>query len=249
MQRLGSPRRRLPTVSAIGLALAVLVAGGAPVTALTTQERGFQFDLGQRADFVAQTNLVQCVGASMQMMVNMIGAASERDRTAATQLTLQRLARQWSPPRPDRMQRRGASVFGWATGLMIAGAGHYKVAAGSTIDEALLIAARAMRRTGRPAGLLMWRGRHAWVMSGFRATADPASPDARVTSVIVEDPLYPLDSRTWGASPAPGSRLSVAQLARQFVPRRRHPIFAPELGGKYVVVIPYEVRLRSRHRN
>jgi hypothetical protein len=112
-----------------------------------------------------------------------------------------------------------------------------------SIDDALLIAAQAIRRTGRPAGLLMWHGRHAWVMSGFRATRDPLLPGARVTSVIVEDPLFPLDSATWGPSPGPGSRLTVAQLARQFVPRRRSSR-SPQLRGKYVVVVPAQLYFR-----
>ena len=51
----------------------------------------FTLDVSDRGDFVAQTNFVQCVGASMQMMLNMIEPG--RDRTAATQLRLQKLAR------------------------------------------------------------------------------------------------------------------------------------------------------------
>ena len=40
----------------------------------------FTLDVSDRGDFVAQTNFVQCVGASMQMMLNMIEPG--RDRTA-----------------------------------------------------------------------------------------------------------------------------------------------------------------------
>ncbi len=88
------------------------------------------------------------------------------------------------------------------------------------LEEAVLTAARAIRQTGKPVGLLMWRGRHAWVMSGFRATGDPLVPGTRVTAVIVEDPLYPYGSSTWGPSPAPGEALSLTELGRQYVPRR-----------------------------
>ena len=93
----------------------------------------------------------------------------------------------------------------------------------------------------------MWHGRHAWVMSGFRATADPLlTDDFRVTAVIVEDPLYPYGSRVWGPSPRPGEALSPKQLGRQFVPRRTRSIWnfqrwASNLAGKYVMVVPYEV--------
>ena len=70
----------------VGLALAgLLVLSFVPVTEAATQ-KSFRLDLGTRTDYVAQTNLVQCVGASMQMMLNMIRAGA--DRSAAKQLRL-----------------------------------------------------------------------------------------------------------------------------------------------------------------
>lgn len=41
-------------------------------------------------------------------------------------------------------------------------------------QNALRKAAHMMRKTGKPVGIVVWRGAHAWVMSGFTATADPA---------------------------------------------------------------------------
>jgi hypothetical protein len=219
------------------LALAVLPVAAPDAEAATP--RAFRMDLGARGDYVAQTNLVQCVGASMQMMINMMRDGA--DRSASTQLRLQRLARSWSGPRRDGRQRQGASVRGWAAGLTIVGAGPYRVVGSETIQEALLLAARAMRKTGKPVGLLVWRGRHAWVMSGFRATRDPLLGNAKITAAIVEDPLYPYGGSTvWGRAPAPGSTLSVGQLGRQFVPRRRGSTFNRSLSGKYVIVMPFE---------
>lgn len=235
-RRLDGPRR----LAGLGLACLLLLAAGPPFAIAAA--RPYVLDLGARSDFVAQTNLVQCVGASMQMMLNMIRPGA--DRTAATQLTLQKAARTWSPDRPDGRQRKGANVLGWAIGLSLHGAGPYKVVGAATIEEAMLIAAQAMRTTGRPVGLLVWRGRHAWVMSGFRATADPFVDGARVTAAIVEDPLYPNVSSVWGRSPAPGAALTLKELGRQFVPRRsssksfNSPALAG-LGGMYVVVVPY----------
>lgn len=242
MPRMLEPRRRLAVVPAISLAAVVLFGMAAvPASAAdssTGRSKSYRLDLASRGDFVAQTNLVQCVGASMQMMMNMM--RSTPDRTAATQLRYQQLARKSSGPRIGGGERRGASVWGWASGLTRLGGGSYRVVGAKSINGALLIAAQAMSITRRPVGLLMWRGRHAWVMSGFRATADPLMPRAKVTSVMVEDPLYPRDSRTWGQSPAPGSQLTVAQLSRQFVPRRQSNR-SPQLSGKYVVLIPYEI--------
>jgi hypothetical protein len=221
----------------------VLVLSGLAMSSGTAAaaSRGYALDLGRRSDFVAQTNNVQCVGASTQMMLNMIEPGA--DRTARTQLRLQKVARAWSGPRPDGRIRQGAGVLGWAVGLTLAGAGPYRVVGLPTIEEALLVAARAMKQTGRPVGLLMWHGRHAWVMSGFEATADPFAPGARVTSAIVEDPLYPHGSKVWGPSPAPGSKLSVKTLARQFVPRGSS--WTPWLSGQYVLVLPYELHDRT----
>jgi hypothetical protein len=228
----------------VGFACLLLLGGAvAPATAAT---RAYTVDLGGRSDFVAQTNFVQCVGASMQMMLNMMDP--DADRTAATQLKLQRLARQLSGQRPDGRERQGASVRGWAAGLNQLGAGPYRLVGTTTIDEAMLAAAQAMRRTGKPVGLLMWRGRHAWVMSGFRATGDPLVPGTRITAAIVEDPLYPHGSSVWGPSPAPGSALTVAELGRQFVPRRMSSRFGSALSGKYVLVLPFELDLWTQRR-
>jgi len=220
----------------------VLTLAIAPPVAATPSS-SYQLDLGRRTDYVGQTNLVQCVGASMQMMLNMM--STRDDRTAATQLRLQRLARAWSGPSRNGRIRQGASVRGWARGLTLEGGGPYQVVGKDTVQEALLTAARAMRTTGRPVGLLVWRGRHAWVMSGFRATRDPLLPGARVTAAIVEDPLHPYgDSTTWGRSPRPGEALSIGELSTQFV-RRRQSTLTPALSGKFVIVLPFQFDQRT----
>jgi hypothetical protein len=230
-------------LGAIGLALllglgSVSAGGPQPVQAA----RAYEFDLYRPGDFVSQTNLVQCVGASMQMMINLVTA--QDDRSAATQRRLWQLARELGPPRPpDRPPSRGASVQGWAAGLNQLDQGPYAVVGYPSLADALHTAARAIRRTGRPVGLLVWGGRHAWVMSGFRATADPAVTDNfRVTHAIVLDPLHPLHSIAWGRSPAPGSSLTPAGLGHYFVPRRRG--WSGELSGTWVIVQPVDPQLR-----
>ena len=230
-------RRLVATLCAGILALAI-----APIVAAAPSS-AYQLDLGRRTDYVGQTNRVQCVGASMQMMLNMMRPRD--DRTAATQLRLQKLAREWSGPSRNGRIRQGASVRGWARGLTIEGGGPYQVVGKDTIQEALLTAGRAMRTTGRPVGLLVWRGRHAWVMSGFRATKDPLVSGARITAAMVEDPLHPFGaSTTWGRSPRPGDALSVGELGTQFVPRRQSTL-TPSLSGKFVVVLPFEIDPRT----
>ena len=228
--------RRLP---ALALALAVgLGVAGVPVSAAERH----RMDVGVRADFVAQTNFVQCVGASLQMMINMIEPG--RDRTARTQLRLQQLARQESPGRPDSRQRRGASVRGWVRVLRMEVDQPYRLAGADTLTDAVRLAARAMDETGAPVGLLVWRGRHAWVMGGYEATGDVAD-GGTVTKAVIYDPLYPYGSKVWGPSPKPGEAISLKALGRQFVSRNRSSR-AGTLGGKFVLVLPYTPRPLAR---
>jgi len=124
---------RLRARRLVGVLLTVaLLQLGVPAPAGAAQ--GYSVNVAERADFVAQTNFVQCVGASMQMMLNMIEPG--RDRSATTQLKLQKLARSWSGSRPDGRERQGASVRGWAAGLNILGAGPYKLVGDATLEAA-----------------------------------------------------------------------------------------------------------------
>jgi hypothetical protein len=231
----------------VGALVTLQLLAATPIPA-GAADPGFAIDLAGKRDFVAQTNFVQCVGASMQMMLNIMGETN--DRTAAKQNELQVLARELSGRR-NGPQRQGASVRGWAGGLTLLGAGPYRLVGATTLDEALKIAAKAIRQTGKPVGLLVWRGRHAWVMSGFHATADPlTAQDYEVTAAIVMDPLYPHGSSVWGPSPRPREALSPVEVGRQFVPRRQGSFatgttpgstIMSGLAGKYVLVLPYEV--------
>jgi hypothetical protein len=248
--------RLLPRFAArllVGSLIALQGIAVAPLPAIAA-DKDFAIDLARNGDFVAQNNFVQCVGASMQMMLNIMGAAN--DRTATTQRDLQVLARSLSGPTRDGIQRQGASVRGWSGGLNWLGAGPYHLVGTTTLDEALRRAATAIRQTGKPVGLLVWRGRHAWVMSGFKATADPLTTSKfEVTGAFVLDPLYPHGSSVWGRSPKPREALTPKQVGRQFVPRRQGSwpggtpagsAFMAPLAGKYVLVIPYETRPVSR---
>jgi hypothetical protein len=84
----------------------------------------------------------------------------------------------------------------------------------------------------------MWRGRHAWVMSGFESIGDPAiHDDVTVTGIRVQDPLYPHGSKAWGPSPKPNSLIKPATLAKQYVIRDS---FRVNLGVPpgYLLVLP-----------
>jgi len=241
--------RRLRWASiALTLGLLGSVAGVSPfagVSPAAAAENPYRFDLYRKGDFVSQTTVYMCVGASMQMMLNMIQPTD--NRTKARQVELWELARTFRRTNdPSTINsgavnntRRGASSRGWAYGLARVGAGPYEVTAMPTLNESVLLAARQMRATGRPVGLLVWRGAHAWVMTGFEATGDPLTDsNAKVTHVWILDAWYPRTSRTWGPGVAPHTKMTLATLGKDWVEWRRSSN-RPGLTGRWAMILPY----------
>jgi hypothetical protein len=104
----------------------------------------------------------------------------------------------------------GVPVDGWANAVTHYGAGFYTYGIYSTFDDMIKSAATRMRITGKPIGLLVMEGKHAWVMAGFTSTGDdPAtSQNFTVTSVTIMAPDY----GTISYDPAPGSVESIAYM-------------------------------------
>jgi hypothetical protein len=220
-----STSRATPSASAMPTASPVPTTTTAPATtpptATTTPEpeiaqadpEPFAMNLADKRDFVAQHTFEWCVGASLQMALNM--TTDDTRSSKADQGELWAMAR-------DRSSSPfgGANPRGWTATLNELGIGPYELVSLPSFEAALAAAAEAIRATDRPVGLVMWRGRHAWVMSGFESTADPRAFDAfEVTGIRVHDPLYPHGSTVWGKSPRPNSLVSPETLAKQFVVR------------------------------
>ncbi len=175
-----------------------------PTTPAPARRRDpFAMSLYHAGDYVSQYTLEWCVGASLQMTLNM---ATDRTRTSrASQQQLWEMAR-------DRSDSPfgGANPRGWTAALNDLGVGPYVLVSIPDLDDALRVAATAMRRTNRPVGLVMWRGRHAWVMSGFefdrRSGERPAGDGHR--------------------RPGPGSTLSARQLGVGSVTEAEQPALA-----------------------
>ena len=147
--------------------------------------------------------------------------------------------------RIDEWQSRRDSLNGgWGPASMVAalhayGAHGYEVRAYETRMDAMRDAARAISETNAPAILLAWRGAHTWVMTGYRADADPAVfPDARIRGAYVLDPWYPRVSSIWGPSDPPGTYQDAAEMRRNFLAWKRPEGRYPDRDGKWIVVIP-----------
>ena len=100
-------------------------------------------------------------------------------------------------------------------------------------------AALAIDATQSPAILLAWSGAHTWVMTGYRADADPnVFPDAVIEGTYVLDPWYPWNSSIWGQSDPPGTFQDLAEMKRNFLPWERPEGKYADRDGKFIVLVP-----------
>jgi hypothetical protein len=188
-------------------------------------------DLYRPGSFASQANMTVCVAASTQLMLNLILGRS--DSSAATQQTYIAYAQ----AHDAGSYTSGTDPAGWAATLDRYGGSTYSVATFADAGSALKQAVRRLRQTNKPVGLLVWAGLHAWVISGFSATADPAvTNEFNVTAVYVTGPLYPRPANALGYDPAPDTQMTPTQLSRYFAPFNDGP--ARSWTGKYVIVVP-----------
>jgi hypothetical protein len=162
------------------------------------------------------------------MMLNVITGAS--DHSSANQSAYMSYAFYHSA----YVARVGAELDGWANALTNFGAGAYSPVGYGSSYEALKAAATRMRVTGKPIGLVVMEGHHAWVMAGFTSTGDdPAvSQNFTVTSVTVMAPFY----GSIAYDPAPGSVASMAYMAAKLTPYTDD--FPTIWDGKYMIIQP-----------
>jgi hypothetical protein len=120
------------------------------------------------------------------------------------------------------------------------GDGEYKLVIDSTFDQAMKDAALALARTSRPVGLLTWWGAHSWVMTGFRADADPLLfPDTFVLKgAFIVDPFYPRVSSIWGQTLGPDTFRDMTAMAHNYIGWKRPEGRYPDRDGKWLLVIP-----------
>ena len=209
----------------------------------------FSMNLYTEGDSVHQRTIYWCVAASVQTMINIM-EEGQPDRSKRSQRRIHFEARSLDPGHAaywrnldsDSPLKRGLHGLGlvhWVWMLDAVGYGPYQIDRAETLKRSIRMAAKAIRLTGKPAGLVVWKGAHAWVMSGFKATADPAySNDFKVTEAYVSDPWYPDVSSNWGVSRPPNSAVPVSALGEDYLPYDRPGRVHPKRDGLYMLILP-----------
>ncbi len=209
----------------------VLVFGAAGIAQAGSGWSG-RYNLYREGVFVTKYTWTWCVGASAQAMLNIINGA-ENDRYRR-----QKRLVQYAMNNDEHLNsnRGGSDAVGFANTLNRHGGGDYRVAVSTSFKAAVRKAARRMRLTGKPVGLLVMGGRHAWVLNGFEATRDPAKTNNfTVTHVYVMGPLYPKQRKGWFDKP-PNTRISFNDFRKPF--RKFDDPDSPRMIGYWVTVNP-----------
>jgi hypothetical protein len=163
-----------------------------------------------------QATWTWCTAASVQIIRNILFAGA--DHSGAQQQQFFDFMR--ASNRYQRPGHRGVDPQGFLAGLRHFVDPRYALVASPTFDAAVRSAVTRLRLTGKPVALIVAAGRHAWVLTGFTATADPArTTDFQVVSMRVVGPLYGRQSINGYDSP-PDTSLSYAALRQFLLPYR-----------------------------
>jgi hypothetical protein len=178
-------------------------------------------DLYRPGVFSTQKTWHWCTAADVQIMRNIV--AHRTNHKAAQQRRFFEYMR--AHDRYPIPLRDGVDPAGWTAGLRHYVDPRYRLVSSSSFKAALRSAVRNLRLTGLPVGVAVAHGNHAWVLTGFSATADPArTSHFRVTSVRVTGPLWGLQNRSYGYDMHPDKTLTVSQLQDFFTPWHYAPI-------------------------
>ena len=169
-------------------------------------------DLYRSGVFTTQKTWLWCTAADIQITRNI--AFHRTDHTAAGQRTYfswMRAHNRYTLP-----LSAGVDAQGWAAGFAHYVDSRYRLHVQSTFSAALRSAVTNLRKTNLPVGITVDHGNHAWLITGFTATADPAKTSTfTITSVRVVGPLWGLQAKN-GYDMRPDTKLTPAQLARYF---------------------------------
>jgi hypothetical protein len=193
-----------------------------------------KIDTDPDAVFASQLTKDWCAPAGMQMVLAIHGLA---DTSEAFQRRLAGRVKEWESRQDSHNGSWGPNAM--AEALAAYGARGYQLQGYKTRAAALRGAATALSETGSPVILIAWRGAHTWVMTGYRADADPLIfPDATVSGTYILDPWYPRVSTIWGRSDGPGVFQDAAEMVRNYLPWKRPEGRYPDRDGKFLILAP-----------
>lgn len=213
-------RRRLGlALGAVALALgATLGAGPArvePASAAAPSAWTGGIDLYRADSFTTQKSWLWCTAADVQIIRNIVEGEADHSTSAQRRyFDWMRDHNRYRIPAKD-----GIDPAGWTAGLRHFVDDRYRLTQSRTFDAALRSAVTSLRRSNLPVGITVGHGSHAWILTGFSATADPAATTSfAVTQVRVTGPLWGLQSRSFGYDMKPDTKLTPKQLAGFFTP-------------------------------
>ena len=199
------------------------------------------------AVFASQLTEKDCAVAATQMVLAILGFG---DTSEQFQQGIKDRIGEWESL--DDSLNGGWGPAAVSLALADYGATGYEIRAYASYTDALRDSAIAITEMDKPVVMFPWWGAHTWVMTGFRADADPTLfPDAAISGAYILDPWYPRVSSIWGASDGPGNFEDLAELERnwpafqgppgyeQIGPGWSRPEGAyPDRDGRFVVLIP-----------
>lgn len=199
------------------------------------------------AVFASQLTDKDCAVAATQMVLAILGLGDTSD---AFQQQIKNRIGEWESRQDSLNGGWGPAAVGKA--LAAYGAPDYEIRAFESYADALRASAVAITELDKPAVMFPWWGAHTWVMTGYRADADPTRfPDAEITGAYVLDPWYPRVSSIWGPSDPPGNFEDRSELERNWPAFQGPPGYEsigpgwtrpegayPDRDGRFVVLLP-----------
>jgi len=214
--RARAPRRGrtlAPILAALLAAVALTVAAlpGTADAALPRWRGGI--DLYRSGVFTTQKTWRWCTAADVQIIRNIVDHQTNHKKAQQRRFfDYMRAHDRYPIPARD-----GVDPVGWTAGLRHYVDPRYHLVSSNSFKAALRSAVRNLRLTNMPVGIAVARGNHAWVLTGFSTTADPATTNHfKVTSVRVTGPLWGLQSRGYGYDMRPDTKLTRRQFKRFF---------------------------------
>lgn len=199
------------------------------------------------AVFASQLTDKDCAVAGTQMALAVLGLGNN---SPEFQQEIKNRLPEWESVRDSLNGGWGPAAVQQA--LAAYGATGYEERAYGSYIDALRDSAIAISETGKPVVMFPWWGAHTWVMTGYRADADPTLfADAWISGAYILDPWYPRFSSIWGQSDGPGNFETLTELERNWPAHQGPPGYEsigpgwtrpegayPDRDGRFVVLIP-----------